>query len=139
MTVTFQDGEPVDPKKLQDLQIQIDELKKQSAETYNLTQTTAGKLASISFFYAKGGVVEFPEGLKAGKNTIAIPLDWAPGIKAAYVVATPRLQDPKVNNIRWSISGGQTSTLLNVYSEKAISAKINFHWISVGEKDLTAG
>jgi len=112
LTVTFQDGEPVDPKKLQDLQDQIEDIKLKSDQSYNLSTSTANSVSKLSVMH----------------------LDY----EVAYVVATPRLQDPKTNNIRWSLSGNKDATKLNVYAEKTISGAINFHWISAGKKTFTA-
>jgi len=136
MTVTFQDGEPVDPKKLQDLQTQIDNIKLQSDESYNLSKTTANSITTLAVMHLKAGVVTFENGLTGGKVTpIDIDLDWGPDYEIAYVVATPRNQDPKTNNMRWSISGQWSgSTKLNVYAEKTISGPVNFHWLSAGKK-----
>lgn len=136
MTVSFQDGEPVDPKKLQDLQTQIDSIKLQSDETYNLSKTTANSITTLAVMHLKAGVVTFENGLTGGKVTpIDIDLDWGPDYEIAYVVATPRNQDPKTNNMRWSISGQWSgSTKLNVYAEKTISGPVNFHWLSAGKK-----
>jgi hypothetical protein len=136
LTVTFQDGEPVDPKKLQDLQTQIDSIKLQSDETYNLSKTTANSITTLAVMHLKAGVVTFENGLTGGKVTpIDIDLDWGPDYEIAYVVATPRNQDPKTNNMRWSISGQWSgSTKLNVYAEKTISGPVNFHWLSAGKK-----
>jgi hypothetical protein len=136
LTVSFQDGEPVDPKKLQDLQTQIDSIKLQSDETYNLSKTTANSITTLAVMHLKAGVVTFENGLTGGKVTpIDIDLDWGPDYEIAYVVATPRNQDPKTNNMRWSISGQWSgSTKLNVYAEKTISGPVNFHWLSAGKK-----
>lgn len=136
MTVTFQDGEPVDPKKLQDLQTQIDSIKLQSDQTYNLSKTTADSITTLAVMHLKAGVVTFENGLTGGKVTpIDIDLDWGTDYEIAYVVATPRNQDPKTNNMRWSISGQWSgSTKLNVYAEKTISGPVNFHWLSAGKK-----
>lgn len=135
MTVTFQDGEPVDPKKLQDLQTQIDSIKLQSDETYNLSKTTASSITQSTRMHLEAGVVTFENGLTGGKvNTIEIELGWGADYEVAYVVATPRLQDPKTNNIRWSLSGNSANTRLNVYAEKTISGPVNFHWLSAGKK-----
>jgi hypothetical protein len=86
--------------------------------------------------HLKAGVVTFENGLTGGKVTpIDIDLDWGPDYEIAYVVATPRNQDPKTNNMRWSISGQWSgSTKLNVYAEKTISGPVNFHWLSAGKK-----
>lgn len=139
MTVTFADGEPVDPKKLQDLQTQIDQIKLQSDESYNLSTTTANSVTKLSVMHLNADVAVFENGLVGGKvNTIEIELGWGADYEVAYVVATPRLQDPKTNNIRWSISGNKDSTKLNVYAEKNVKGPINFHWISAGKKIVSA-
>ena len=135
MTVVFQDGEPVDPKKLQDLQTQIDSIKLKTDESYNLSTTTANSITKLAVMHLKAGVVTFENGLVGGKvNTIEIDLGWGADYEVAYVVATPRLKDPKANNIRWSLSGDMASTKLNVYAEKSMSNAIKFHWISAGKK-----
>lgn len=139
MTVTFQDGEPVDPKKLQDLQTQIDSIKLQSDETYNLSKTTASSITQSTRMHLEAGVVTFETGLPGGKvSSIDIDLGWGAEYEIAYVVATPRNQDPKTNNMRWSISGQWSgSTKLNVYAEKTISGPVNFHWLSAGKKVIS--
>jgi hypothetical protein len=135
LTVVFQDGEPVDPKKLQDLQTQIDDIKLKTDESYDLSTTTANSVTQLAVMHLKAGVVTFENGLVGGKvNTIEIDLGWGADYEVAYVVATPRLQDPKGNNIRWSISGRFPSAKLNVYAEKNMSNAVNFHWISAGKK-----
>lgn len=139
MTVVFQDGEPVDPKKLQDLQTQIDAITLKTNESYNLSTTTANSVSQLSVMHLKAGVVTFENGLTGGKvNTIEIDLGWGADYETAYVTATPRLQDPKTNNIRWSLSGNAASTKLNVYAEKNVTGAINFHWISAGKKVVTS-
>jgi len=139
MTVVFQDGEPVDPKKLEDLQKQIDDIKLQSDKSYNLSTTTANSVTQLSVMHLKAGVVTFETGLKAGSdNNIQIELGWGADYEVAYVVATPRLKDPGKTNIRWALSGNKDATFLNVWSEKATSTTtpINFHWISACKKIL---
>ena len=135
MTVVFQDGEPVDPKKLQDLQTQIDAIQLKTDESYNLSTSTANSVTQLAVMHLKAGVVTFENGLTGGKvNSIEIELGWGADYEVAYVVATPRLQDPKTNSIRWSLSGNSANTKLNVFAEKNISNAVNFHWISAGKK-----
>lgn len=136
MTVVFQDGEPVDPKKLQDLQTQIDAITLKTNESYNLSTSTANSVNQLSVMHLRGGVVDFETGLPAGKvQQLPIDLGWGADYETAYVVATPRGGDPK--NLRWSISGNKDATYLNVYAEKAVSASVKFHWISAGKKIVT--
>jgi hypothetical protein len=135
LTVVFQDGEPVDPKKLQDLQTQIDAIQLKTDESYNLSTSTANSVTQLAVMHLKAGVVTFENGLTGGKvNSIEIELGWGADYEVAYVVATPRLQDPKTNSIRWSLSGNSANTKLNVFAEKNISNAVNFHWISAGKK-----
>ena len=137
MTVVFQDGEPVDPKKLEDLQKQIDDIKLQSDKSYDLSTTTANSVTQLSVMHLKAGVVTFETGLKAGSgNNIQIELGWGADYESAYVVATPRIKDPGKINIRWGITGNRDATYLNVWSEKNTSTTnpISFHWVSAGKK-----
>jgi hypothetical protein len=135
MSEVFADGEPVDPKKLQSLQNQIDAISLKTDQSYNLSEKLAGDVKVLSVMHLKAGVVTFSAGLKAGLNpAIDIPLEWGAGYTTAFVTASPRLKDPKTNNIRWSISGNMGATLLHVWSEKDINTAINFHWISAGQK-----
>ena len=139
MTVVFQDGEPVDPKKLEDLQKQIDDIKLQSDKSYNLSTTTANSVTQLSVLHLRAGVVSFEKGLNAGSdNNIQIELGWGADYEIAYVVATPRLKDPGKTNIRWSLHGNKDATYLQVWSEKDTpnTTAINFHWISAGKKIL---
>jgi len=139
MTVVFQDGEPVDPKKLEDLQKQIDEIKDQSAKSYALSTTTANSVTKLSVMHLAAGVVTFTSGLKVGLNPpMPIPLGWGDDYETAFVTASPRLRDPGKNEIRWSLSGTKDSTVLNVWSAKAITDPINFHWVSGGKKNLSS-
>ena len=124
---------------LQDLQTQIDAITLKTNESYNLSTTTANSVSQLSVMHLKAGVVTFENGLTGGKvNTIEIDLGWGADYETAYVTATPRLQDPKTNNIRWSLSGNAASTKLNVYAEKNVTGAINFHWISAGKKIVTS-
>jgi hypothetical protein len=138
MTVVFQDGEPVDPKKLEDLQKQIDDIKLQSDKSYNLSTTTANSVTQLSVLHLRAGVATFEKGLKAGSdNNIQIELGWGADYELAYVVATPRLKDPGKTNIRWGITGNKDATTLNVWSEKSTGDNaVYFHWISAGKKIL---
>lgn len=138
MTVVFQDGEPVDPKKLEDLQKQIDEIKDQSAKSYALSTTTANSVTKLSVMHLAAGVVTFPK-LKKGLNPpMPIVLGWGDDYETAFVTASPRLRDPGKNEIRWSLSGQKDSTVLNVWSANDINDPINFHWVSGGKKNLAS-
>lgn len=139
MTVTFQDGEPVDPKKLQDLQTQIDSIKLKSDQSYNLSTATANSVSTLSVMHLNAGVVTFESGFIGGAipKSMEIELGWGADYEVAYVVASPRLKDPKTNNIRWSLSGNKDATMLHVFAEKNVAGPVNFHWISAGKKIIT--
>lgn len=135
MSPIFADGEPVDPIKLQIMQDEINALKLDTKAAYSLNQTTSEGLAKLVNYQIKAGVATFENGLKKGENKIGITLNWDPIFQVIYTVATPRLQRPWVNNVRWSFSGDRDTTSLNVYAEKEVTGSVNFHWISVGEKE----
>jgi hypothetical protein len=135
MTVVFQDGEPVDPKKLEDLQKQIDEIKDQTAKAYNLSTTTANSITKLSVMHLAAGVVEFPT-LKKGLQSRVIELGWGDDYETAFTVATARLGNPEKYAVRWSLAGDKNSTTLYVYSAEDKPDKTNFHWVSAGKKNL---
>ena len=138
MGEVFADGEPVDPKKLQSLQNQIDEIKIKSDESYNLSKTTAGDVATLGVLHLRAGVVSFENGLtaKAKYQSQDIDLNWGPEYTVAFVVASPRLQNPQTSHVRWSLSGSGigNTTKLNAYAETNIGGPLNFHWISAAHK-----
>ncbi len=136
MTVTFQDGEPVDPKKLQDLQTQIDDILLKSTEAYDLSKTTAEDVTVLSVMHLRAGTVEFENGLTAGfNNSINIDTDWGPNYVASYLTVTPAGNLYKYN-IRYSVSGAINAQKLNVWSEKLVPGPVRFHWLSGGKKNL---
>jgi hypothetical protein len=136
MTVVFEDGEPVDPQKLRDLQAQIDAIKLTANESYDLSQTTANSVTTLSVMHLRADSVSFENGLKKGPNSIDIDLTWGPNYEALYTVATPRI-DPNKMNIRWGISGADGNQKLYVWSESNQSGKITFHWLSAGKKRVS--
>jgi hypothetical protein len=141
MGETFADGEPVDPKKLENLQNQIDAIKMRSDESYDLSKATAGDVSKLAVMHLRAGFVSFDNGIGKGKsNSRNIPLAWEPEYEAVFVVATPRFQDPSKNDLRYSITGTGTSggtTTLHVYSSTGIAGKVEFHWLSAGRKPVS--
>lgn len=137
----FADGEPVDPKKLQNLQNQIDLIKDRSDESYNLSKTTAGDIETLGIHHIRAGEVEFENGIDAKKTeSVDIQPGWGSEYTQAFVVASPRLTQPGKSLIRWSLSGSATAggvTKLNVYAEAKISGPFKFHWISAAIKPST--
>jgi hypothetical protein len=136
MTVVFQDGEPVDPKKLEDLQKQIDEIKDQSAKSYALSTTTANSVTKLSVMHLAAGLVEFPTLKKGLQSRTLENYGWGDEYETAFTVATPRLGNPEKFLIRWSLTGDKNSTTLYVYSAEDKSDKTIFHWVSAGKKNL---
>jgi hypothetical protein len=137
----FSDGEPVDPKKLQSLQNQIDAIKLRSDESYDLSKATAGDVSKLAVMHLRAGVVSFTNGIGKGKTGISrtIPLKWEPEYEAVFVVATPRFQDLSKNNLTYSITGTGTAggtTTLNVFSTTGIAGLVEFDWISAGRKPI---
>ena len=144
MVETFADGEPVDPKKLENLQNQIDDIKLKSDESYNLSKSTAGDVSKLAVMHLRAGVVSFDNGIGKGKPNLTrnIPLAWEPEYEAVFVVATPRFQDPSTkNDIIYSITGTGTAggtTTLHVFSSTGIAGKVEFHWLSAGRKPISS-
>ena len=137
MVSTFDDGEPIDPKKLQDLQSQITDLKEQSALT---SERVVGLSSSIQqvVFHSRAGSVNI-DGLKTGKNPpIAISPGWEPEYLSSdiFTVVTARLSDPTTPNIRYSLTGDNRAPNLVVYTDKDRSGTISFHWVSVAKRTI---
>lgn len=89
MSEVFADGEPVDPQKLRQMQADINAIRLQSDQTYNLSKTTADDVVAPSVTHAKGYRVDFENGLKPGLNTEDIVMDWN-GYTDVFLTATPR-------------------------------------------------
>jgi hypothetical protein len=142
MGETFADGEPVDPKKLESLQNQIDAIKLRSDESYDLSKATAGDVKTLAVMHLRAGVVSFDNGIGVGKSSSrTIQLNWEPEYESVFVVATPRIQDLSKNDLRYSITGTGTAggtTSLQVYSKTGISGKVEFHWLSAGKKNISS-
>lgn len=136
----FADGEPADPKKLQNLQNQIDQIKEVSDQSYNLSKTTAGDFTTLGIPNIRAGMVRFENGINT-KEPVSVDVNpgWGEEYTDAFIVASPKLKDPKASNIRWSISGEVTNNgtaKIVVYSDVKLGA-FNFHWVSVGIKPST--
>ena len=143
MGETFADGEPVDPKKLESLQNQIDAIKLRSDESYDLSKATAGDVSKLAVMHLRAGSVSFDNGIGKGKTNLTrnIPLAWEPEYEAVFVVATPRFQDLSKNDLRYSITGTGTAggtTTLHVFSSTGIAGKVEFHWLSAGRKPISS-
>ena len=136
----FADGEPADPKKLQNLQNQIDMIKDISDQSYALSKTTAGDFVSIGIPNTRAGRAHFVNGINT-KDPVSVDVNpgWGEEYTEAFIVASPKLKDPKATNIRWSISGDVTNNgtaKIVVYSAEKIGP-FYFHWVSVALKPST--
>ena len=133
MTNIFQDGEPVDVKKLNDMQIEINDLQSTANEAYSLSQQTAGDVKILNVTHVKATRVEFPTGFKAKQaESVDIPLSWD-GYSDVFITATPRYPAVKYD-LQWSISGSIGGFKLNVLSGVAITVPIKFDIIAAGTK-----
>ena len=134
MVSTFNDGEPIDPKKLEDLQTQITNLQNESA----VQKVTTGNLSSslrLITYHSQSGVVEINPIVK-GKTSAPepIPVEWSTDYDKSTIrtVVTLRSNAPKLD-IRYSISGKNYDPTLVVYANENTS-KLTFDWISVAGK-----
>jgi hypothetical protein len=135
------DGEPADPKKLQNLQNQIDQIKEVADQSYNLSKTTAGDVTTLGIHHIRSGMARFENGITAKADPVSVDVNpgWGEEYTDAFIVASPKLKDPKASNIRWSISGEVTNNgtaKIVVYSDVKLGA-FNFHWISAAIKPST--
>jgi hypothetical protein len=133
MSEVFADGEPVDPQKLRQMQADINAIRLQSDQTYQLTKTTADDVVALSITHTQGYRVDFENGLKPGLNTEDIILDFS-GYTDVYLTATPRGNGHKFN-LQWSISGGIGSHKLNVNNlTKETITGVKFDVVAAGMK-----
>ena len=136
MAEMFQDGEPVDPLKLQRLQDQITAIAKKAQDAFDLGSRLDSEQRQV-VFHTKAGVEVFEGGLNAGQfKTSTIDLEWSGDYTSVYTVATPRLKDPGKNNIRISFTGDSRVPTMVAWSEKKFSSDLYVHWISVASKPV---
>jgi hypothetical protein len=137
MSVSFQDGEPVDPLKLQKLQDQITAVSEKANDAFVLGSRLDSQQRQV-IFHTKAGVEVFEGGINAGEiKTSPIDLEWGGEYTSVYTVATPRLKDPGKNNIRISFSGDSRVPTMVVWAEKKFTADLYVHWISVATKPIS--
>jgi len=136
MSVAFQDGEPVDPLKLQKLQDQITAVSAKANQAFDLGSRLDSQQRQV-IFHTKAGVESFEGGFTKGQvRNSPINLEWGGEYTDVYTVATPRLQDPGKNNIRVSLSGDARTPTMVVWSGDIFKATLNVHWISVAVKPV---
>lgn len=138
MAVSFQDGEPVDPYKLEKLQDQITEIAQKAQSAFDLTNKTADNLNQIFVFHAKAGVTSFENGFTAGQQREQqIDLEWGADYEEVYTVATPRLKNPGKREFRVSFTSNLKQPTMVVWSKDKFEDTLNVHWISVAKKVIT--
>lgn len=131
----FDDGEPIDPLKLQSLQDQIIKLQAESALQSIATTGLSSSLSKI-IYHSKSGSVDVSN-LKAKIISTPVPIDikWSDDYDASSIktVVTLRSKRPDLD-IRYSLSGTISAPTLLVYSTETYSGTLNFEWISVAGK-----
>jgi len=133
MSNIFEDGEPVDVKKLNDMQIEINELKSTANEAYSLSKATSENVNILNVTHVKTTRVEFETGLVAKKQDYRdLRLDFN-GYTDVFLVATPRHPMYKYD-LKYSISGSIGSFKLYVLSDVAINVPVKFDIIAAGIK-----
>lgn len=136
--VVFQDGEPVDPYKLQKLQDQIEAIDQKAQSAFDLSNSTADNLNEVFVFHAKAGVEIFENGFTAGQQKEQqINVEWSADYEAVYTVATPRLKNPSKYDIRVSFTGDSKQPMMVVWSKEKFENSLYVHWISVAKKRVT--
>lgn len=135
MAEVFQDGEPVDPLKLQKLQDQITAVSTKANQAYDLSSKTSTEQQQV-IFHVKAGVESFEGGFTAGQTrTQQIDLEWAPEYTNVYTTCTLRTKSPNLN-IRATLTGDLRQPQIAVWCEKKFDSTINVHWISVASKPI---
>jgi len=133
MADIFEDGEPVDVKKLNDMQIAISNLESTANEAYSLSKRTEDSVNILNVTHVKTMRVEFETGLTAKKQDYRdLPFAFT-GYTDVFVVATPRHPMYKYD-LKYSISGTIGSFRLYVLSDVAINVPIKFDILAAGIK-----
>jgi len=136
MSEVFQDGEPVDPLKLQRLQDQITQIEKKAQDAYNLGSRLESNQQQI-VFHVKAGFVKFDGGFKKGETKKeSIDVEWTGDYIDVYTTCTVRTKSPNLD-IRATLTGDLRQPQIAVYSKDAIKFDLNVHWISVGIKPVS--
>ena len=136
MSIIFQDGEPVDPLKLQKLQDQITQIDKKAQDAYNLGSRLESDQQQV-VFHVKAGAVKFEGGFTAGQTrTESVDVDWTVDYTNIYTTCTVRTKRPNLD-IRATLTGDSRQPQIAVYSKDAIKFDLNVHWISVGIKPIS--
>ena len=131
----FNDGEPIDPLKLQSLQDQIIKLQDESALQSIATTGLSSSLSKI-IYHSKSGSLDVSN-LKAKTISTPAPIDikWSADYDSSTIktVVTLRSKRPDLD-IRYSLGGTISAPTLLVYSTTEITGTLNFEWISVAGK-----
>lgn len=135
MSVVFQDGEPVDPLKLQKIQDQITAVSAKANQAFDLGSRLDSEQRQV-VYHVKAGVETFEGGLAAGViKTQQIDVEWSGDYVNVYTTCTVRTKSPNLN-IRATLTGDIRKPTIAVWSEKKFDSTLNVHWISVAVKPV---
>ena len=135
MAEVFQDGEPVDPLKLQKLQDQITAVSAKASQAFDLGSRLDSEQRQI-VFHVKAGVEPFEGGFTSGQTrTQQIDVDWSGDYTNVYTTCTVRTKSPNLN-IRATLTGDIRQPSIAVWCEKKFESTLNVHWISVATKPV---
>lgn len=135
MAEVFQDGEPVDPLKLQKLQDQITAISAKANQAFDLGSRLDSQQRQV-IYHVKAGVEAFEGGLAAGViKTQQIDLEWSGEYTDVYTTCTVRTKSPNLN-IRATLTGDTRQPTIAVWSEKKFGSTLNVHWVSVAVKPV---
>lgn len=135
MSIVFQDGEPVDPLKLQKLQDQITAVSTKASQAFDLGSRLDSEQRQV-VYHTKAGVETFDGGLAAGvTKTQQIDVEWGGEYTNVYTTCTVRTKSPNLN-IRATLTGDIRKPTIAVWSEKKFESDLNVHWISVAVKPI---
>ena len=132
--VTFKEGEPFDPNKLNDMQANISTAYTASNVVYN--STVNGTQSKPLVPVIKSGQLPF-ENMTAGEiRTKSLPADIrTEGLPAPQVVATWRNKGKKDQIVTISVHEITTNPSITVYTNQAITSCL-VDWIAITYKEV---
>ena len=133
--ITFNEGEPLDPNKLNDLQKNTSSAYQASSVAYN---TTLNSQSEPVVPVIKSGTLEFGD-MKAGEvKTKTLPADLViAGLPTPHVVATFRNQVSKGQHVTVSVHTIASTPGVTVYVSGAPRENLLVDWIAVTYKTIT--
>jgi hypothetical protein len=132
--VTFKEGEPFDPNKLNDMQSNISTAYTASSVVYNSTVNGAQSKSVVPVI--KSGQIRFGD-MKAGDvKTESLPADIrTENLPAPHVVATFRNKAKANQIVTVSVHEITTNPSITVYTNQAITSCM-VDWIAVTYRDV---